>query len=80
MRTVRVATDDEIKRYDRHQKELDDCCHKIISYIIICFMTSICIYFIMILILSMIYDYNHISSNNRVLIVEEYILNKDGSY
>jgi len=78
MRTVRVATDYEIKRYDRHQKELDDCCHKIISYILICLIASICIYFIIIMI--MIYDYNHISSNNRVLIVEEYILNNDGSY
>lgn len=52
---VQVMTDEEIKKYNQWQNNLDNLCDRIKSYICICLCIFIWVYMIVLLITSIIY-------------------------
>ena len=51
---VQVMSDEEIKRYNQWQKDLDDTCDKIKFYVCLCICIFIWVYLIVMIILSTI--------------------------
>lgn len=74
VRKVQVVSDEEAKRYNQWQKDLDDTCDKIKIYVCLCICILVWVYMIVLIITSIIYfhelDESDKSDESNLLILD----------